>query len=61
MTPTPDAKRRHIRRLLRDESGQDLAEYVLLAALIAVVLVVAVTALGSDIAGFYERAAEEIP
>ncbi len=36
-----------LRRLLRAEHGQDLVEYGLLAALIAVVAMTAVTALGT--------------
>jgi pilus assembly protein Flp/PilA len=46
-----DSSRRDhlVSRLLRDESGQDLAEYGLLAALIAVVCIAAVTALGNSL------------
>lgn len=40
--------------LVDDESGQDLVEYALLAALIATASVVALTSLGPVIAGFYE-------
>lgn len=35
--------------LLRDDSGQDLAEYALLIALIALVVIAAVTLLGTQI------------
>ena len=38
-----------IRRLVRSEAGQDLLEYGLLAALIAVVATAAVTTLGARI------------
>ena len=38
-----------IRRLIASETGQDLIEYGLLAALIAVVAMVSVTALGDTI------------
>jgi Flp pilus assembly pilin Flp len=38
-----------IRRLVRSEAGQDLMEYGLLAALIAVVATAAVTTLGARI------------
>jgi pilus assembly protein Flp/PilA len=38
-----------VRRLLRREEGQDLAEYALLFALIALVAVGAVTLLGNDV------------
>lgn len=39
--------------LWNDESGQDLAEYGLLVALIAIVAVVGVTAFGNQIGGFF--------
>ena len=35
--------------LLRDDAGQDLAEYALLIALIALVVIGAVTALGGQV------------
>jgi pilus assembly protein Flp/PilA len=38
-----------IRRLVRADNGQDLLEYGLLAALIAILAIGAVTALGSTI------------
>ncbi len=40
-------------RLLREEGGQDLAEYGMLAALIAVVAIVALTALGGKLVVFW--------
>ncbi|MFO7588392.1 MAG: Flp family type IVb pilin [Gemmatimonadota bacterium] len=40
----------HLRAIWTDESGQDLAEYALLLALIAIVVIVAVSALGPIIA-----------
>jgi len=39
--------------LWSDESGQDLAEYGLLVALIAIVAVIGVTAFGGQIGGFF--------
>jgi len=39
--------------LWNDESGQDLAEYGLLVALIAIVAVIGVTAFGTQIGGFF--------
>lgn len=42
-----------ITRFIREEEGQDLAEYALLLFLIALVVVVALTALGPIIAGVY--------
>ncbi len=40
---------RNVRRLLRAHEGQDLVEYAMLAGLIAVVTVTAVTGLGMQI------------
>jgi pilus assembly protein Flp/PilA len=40
-------------KFVRDESGQDLMEYGMLAALIAVVLIGALTKSGLSIAGFW--------
>ena len=50
-----------LRTLWNDESGQDLAEYALLLVLIALVVVVAVTALGDGINTVFEEAADEFP
>jgi pilus assembly protein Flp/PilA len=44
---------RFVKRLTRDESGQDLLEYGLLAALLALVAVAAVTSVGSTIQGVF--------
>lgn len=40
-------------RLLRDEAGQDLAEYALLIALIALVVIGAVAALGGQVQAIF--------
>lgn len=45
-----------LRMFWRDESGQDLAEYALLLALIAVVLVTAISSLRTAIANSFGRA-----
>ncbi len=45
-----------IRNLWNDESGQDLAEYALLLALLAVVLVTAITGLREAIVTAFGRA-----
>jgi Flp pilus assembly pilin Flp len=45
-----------LRMFWRDESGQDLAEYALLLALIAVVLVTAITGLRNAIVTAFGRA-----
>jgi Flp pilus assembly pilin Flp len=41
--------RLHLRRLLLDESGQDLVEYMLLTTLIGIAAVVGVNALGDAV------------
>jgi len=42
-----------VKRLTRDESGQDLLEYALLVALIALVAVGAIASVGSTIQGVF--------
>lgn len=49
-----------INRFRRDEDGAALAEYGLLVALIAVVCVVAVTALGTQISTAFSKIASDI-
>lgn len=44
-----------IARFVREEEGQDLVEYALLLALIALVTVTAVTTLGQTVKGKYEN------
>ncbi len=44
-------------RLWRNEEGQDLAEYALLIALIALVVIVAVTLLGTRIQAVFNNIA----
>ena len=50
----------YARALLRDESGQDLAEYGLLASLIAVVAMVAVRDLGVHLSDIWGAIVKEI-
>ena len=38
-----------LRRLIREEQGQDLIEYALLAAFIAIVAIVAITEVGTNV------------
>ena len=45
---------RFLKDLATDETGQDLVEYALLAAFIAMVSVAGLNALGPVIAGFYQ-------
>lgn len=42
-----------LRSFIRDEEGQDMAEYALLLFLIALVVVIALQAVGPVIAGVY--------
>jgi len=44
----------------RSEKGQDLAEYALLIGLIALIVVVAVTLLGTEISNIFSEIANEI-
>jgi pilus assembly protein Flp/PilA len=49
------------RRLCRDESGATAIEYGLIAALIAVVIVGAVTLLGSNLVSLFDEVGSDIP
>jgi pilus assembly protein Flp/PilA len=42
-------------RLVREETGQDLIEYALLAAFISLAAIAAMTALGNGISGLFTR------
>ena len=44
-------------RLIRDDQGQDLIEYVLLGSFIAIAAIVGVTALGTNINSWYNEVA----
>lgn len=46
-----------LRSLIRRDEGQDLLEYALLVALIALVCVVAITAAGDNVNVIFERIA----
>ena len=46
-----------IKRYFRDESGATAIEYGLLAALIAVVMIVAVTSVGTEVSGTFDTVA----
>ena len=46
--------------LTTDESGQDLAEYALLIALIAIVVIAAVTLLGGNIQTVFQNIADAL-
>ena len=46
---------------MRDEQGQDLIEYALLAGLISIVCVVAITAAGSKVSVLWGKVSASIP
>jgi len=48
-------------RLLRDDLGQDLIEYGLLAALISVLAVATITSLGNALLNSYQKIEAGIP
>jgi pilus assembly protein Flp/PilA len=50
----------YLRALLRQESGQDLLEYALLVALIALVAVGAVTITGTGVQGIFEAISAQL-
>jgi Flp pilus assembly pilin Flp len=50
-----------LRSFVRDDSGQDLLEYALLIALIALACVVAVTTAGSAVSAVFTAIAAKIP
>ena len=49
-----------LRRLLRDEEGVTAIEYGLIAALIAVAIVAAVTTVGTNLNGVYTKVANSM-
>jgi pilus assembly protein Flp/PilA len=48
-------------RFVREEEGQDLVEYAMLIALIALICVAGVGTLGTAVDGFYAGIAADIP
>ncbi len=49
------------RRFVREDEGQDLVEYAMLVALIAIVCVLGVTALGVNVNAFYNGIVGAVP
>jgi pilus assembly protein Flp/PilA len=49
-----------LKRLWKEESGQDLTEYALLLVLIALVSIAAIQGLATAISGIYSKAAASI-
>ena len=50
-----------VNRLVRTDEGQDLLEYAMLVALIALACVVAVTAAGTKVQAVFEQVVSQIP
>jgi pilus assembly protein Flp/PilA len=50
-----------LRRLLKEEEGQTLVEYGLLVALIALVVIAALTILGQKVANTFNAISERLP
>ena len=49
-----------IARFVRDEQGQDLIEYALLAGFISLAVVTAVTSVGTALSGLYDGVEDEV-
>lgn len=50
-----------VTRFLKDESGATAIEYGLIAALVAVVIVVAVGAMGTKLSGTFDKVTADLP
>lgn len=50
-----------VMRFLKDESGATAIEYGLIAALVAVVLVTALTAMGAKLGGTFDAVSAKLP
>jgi len=48
-------------RLVRDERGQDLIEYVLIGSFVSIGALLGATALGTQLDGWYNRVATWVP
>lgn len=48
-------------RFLKDDEGVTAIEYGLIAALIAVVIILAVTAVGTQLTGIFQHIADTLP
>ncbi len=51
----------HLRSLVRNDEGQDLIEYAMIVALIALFCVVAVTAAGGRVSAIFDAIVTQIP
>lgn len=52
---------KHLKRFLRDEAGQDMVEYGLLAAFISIVAIAALQAIGPLVNSVYEAIQAALP
>ncbi|HZZ83154.1 MAG TPA: Flp family type IVb pilin [Anaeromyxobacteraceae bacterium] len=50
-----------VEKLLRDEQGATAVEYGIMVALIALVIIVGVTALGTNLQATFNQAASQVP
>lgn len=50
-----------VTRFLRDESGATAIEYGLIAALVAVILVAALSAMGTKLSGTFDKVSTALP
>lgn len=48
-------------RFVREEDGQDIIEYALLAGFISLAAITAITAIGDGLKTTYQRIADELP
>jgi len=54
------ALKHFVTRLVRDEQGQDLIEYALLATFVSLVAIIGATALGSALNNWYDKVAGNV-
>ena len=47
-------------RLVKDESGQGMAEYGLILALVSIAVIIALTALGGGLRGIFQTVTDEV-
>jgi pilus assembly protein Flp/PilA len=52
--------RTYLRAFVRNDEGQDLLEYALLVALIAIVCIIAITTTGTNVEAIFTRIGEEL-
>jgi Flp pilus assembly pilin Flp len=50
----------YLRAFVRNDEGQDLLEYALLVALIAIVCIIAITTTGENVDAIFTRIGEEL-